>query len=230
MLAWMWRAGVGTALLSALVVSGCGGDDDARVDAGAGPVDAATRDAGGGGTDAATTTDGGGGGTDAAATTDGGGGGGDAGNLDAGRTDGGGPGVDAGPAGDAGAATDAGPRPDGAVVAVICGGLAGGTCAASAFCDYPDGSMCGADDSTGVCTPRPMVCTRIFDPACGCDGMDYSNPCTAQAAGTDVAYMGMCTTSTGDCRTMGCAAGETCNICRGPGGGVWICLPAGTVC
>jgi hypothetical protein len=66
------------------------------------------------------------------------------------------------------------------------------TCEPTEFCDYDPAAMCGATDATGICAPRPMGCPDLFDPVCGCDGRDYSNSCDANAAGTDVAYAGMC--------------------------------------
>lgn len=220
MLRSTWRVGVTLAACAALAGAGCGGDDDARVDAGTAPVDASARDGGGGGGDAGPALDAAGTPADAAAMDSGSGG-------DAG----GGGGDDASVPPDSGTTPtpDSGPRADASMIAPPCGGIFGVLCPATHFCDYPDTSMCGAGDVMGVCTTRPEICSRIYDPVCGCDGMDYSNPCTAQAAGTDVAYAGMCST-TADCRTAGCASGETCNLCRGAGGGVWVCLGPGTVC
>lgn len=46
--------------------------------------------------------------------------------------------------------------------------------------------------SAGVCTARPRACMREFAPVCGCDGVDYPNRCSANAAGVDVARDGDC--------------------------------------
>ena len=67
-----------------------------------------------------------------------------------------------------------------------CGGLAGLTCRADEWCDYPDNS-CGAFDSLGTCQPRPTSCTFEIDPQCGCDGTMHDNTCFANMAGFDVA-------------------------------------------
>ena len=67
----------------------------------------------------------------------------------------------------------------------VCGGLRGATCEADEFCDFPN-DRCGAADVTGVCRPRPDVCTEEYDPACGCDDQRYSNVCMAHRAGVDV--------------------------------------------
>ncbi|HJL15523.1 MAG TPA: hypothetical protein RMH99_07710 [Sandaracinaceae bacterium LLY-WYZ-13_1] len=74
-----------------------------------------------------------------------------------------------------------------------CGGFGGATCDEDEVCDYPDGSSCGGDDSTGVCIPRPDGCPEpVCRPVCGCDGDTYCSPCDAHANGTDVANEGAC--------------------------------------
>lgn len=78
-----------------------------------------------------------------------------------------------------------------------CGGFAGlASCLAGEYCDYPDGSFCGGDDSPGLCAPRPTECP---DPSgsevCGCDGESYLSDCWARLAGTDVHEPGACVTT-----------------------------------
>lgn len=107
-----------------------------------------------------------------------------------------------------------------------CGGAAGATCASTEWCDVADGAAC---DASGVCRPRPTVCPDYYSPTCGCDGTTYSNPCDAEAAGTDVAYPGACATPA-DCRSLGCSAGATCSACLTATGVGWVCLPSGAVC
>jgi hypothetical protein len=52
--------------------------------------------------------------------------------------------------------------------------------------------MCGRADGPGVCAPIPELCTREFNPQCGCDGMTYSNPCQAARASVSIDYAGTC--------------------------------------
>ncbi|WP_457941208.1 Kazal-type serine protease inhibitor family protein [Mesorhizobium sp. 10J20-29] len=73
-----------------------------------------------------------------------------------------------------------------------CGGLQGLQCPSSAYCKYEPDAQCGAADQTGVCQPRPEVCTDQYDPVCGCDGQTYSNACYAAREGVSVASTGEC--------------------------------------
>ncbi|MBT5030869.1 MAG: Kazal domain-containing protein [Proteobacteria bacterium] len=74
----------------------------------------------------------------------------------------------------------------------ICGGLAGFQCGnENQVCIFPVNS-CNVADGFGACMDRPEVCTAVFDPVCGCDGMTYSNSCAATAAGISVNSAGAC--------------------------------------
>jgi hypothetical protein len=61
-------------------------------------------------------------------------------------------------------------------------------CEMGEFCQKPDGECSGI----GECARRPEMCAQMHQPVCGCDGMDYSNPCVAAAAGTSVDKPGTC--------------------------------------
>jgi hypothetical protein len=120
------------------------------------------------------------------------------------------------------APTDAGIDPD-----------AGTRCARNTDCaagEYCNGDSCGG--TAGTCAPIPDHCDTIVDPVCGCDGIDYVNPCGAAAASTRVAYRGMCPgpdAGPGDCvDNSACAAGEFCSGigCATPG----MCIARPTVC
>src|SRR5688572_4878241 len=73
-----------------------------------------------------------------------------------------------------------------------CGGIAGKTCAASEYCDYNQDN-CGANDTLGVCKPRPEACDNIYSPVCSCAGTVAGNDCEAYATGQDLSSAGGCT-------------------------------------
>jgi len=65
-------------------------------------------------------------------------------------------------------------------------------CAYSEFCEFPPGDCGWDDDSTGICTLRPMECSLIYDPVCGCNGITYSNDCLRQSDGAALLHRGVC--------------------------------------
>ncbi|HEV8324242.1 MAG TPA: hypothetical protein VG389_21675 [Myxococcota bacterium] len=138
-------------------------------------------------------------------------------------TDGGGAATDGGGSGtDGGLSTDAGGG-------AVCGGFTGATCAATEYCDYPDGA-CGAADGSGTCQPRPTGCDTVFDPVCACDGTVYDNDCIAAAAGVDVSTLGNCTPPPGDfsCGSRFCTLGaQYCYHLIDDTGmpDTWTCMP-----
>ena len=73
-----------------------------------------------------------------------------------------------------------------------CGGFAGQTCTDDEYCAYEEGQLCGAADASATCEQRPQACDLVLDPVCGCDGLDYSNGCAANAAGVGILHSGEC--------------------------------------
>ena len=68
-----------------------------------------------------------------------------------------------------------------------------GGCNSNADCSEAD--YCFSEegcDAPGTCQEKPQLCTREFNPVCGCDGRTYGNPCLAAAAGVNVVSQGAC--------------------------------------
>uniref|UniRef100_UPI004056C584 Kazal-type serine protease inhibitor family protein n=1 Tax=Candidatus Electronema sp. TaxID=2698783 RepID=UPI004056C584 len=74
----------------------------------------------------------------------------------------------------------------------VCGGLLNVLCPADQYCQYGPDANCGIADMTGICQPKPEVCTKDYVPVCGCDDTTYGNACTAAAAGVSVKHQGEC--------------------------------------
>ncbi len=67
-------------------------------------------------------------------------------------------------------------------------------CSKFEFCEKKLGT-CGLKVA-GVCTQRPLTCSPIKDPVCGCDGQTYLNACEAEQAGVNIGYLGSCRATT----------------------------------
>jgi hypothetical protein len=73
-----------------------------------------------------------------------------------------------------------------------CDGIAAIQCDEGLWCEHPAG-QCKMSDAAGKCIKAPEVCTQDYNPVCGCDGETYGNQCMANAAKTQVDYVGECT-------------------------------------
>lgn len=81
--------------------------------------------------------------------------------------------------------------PSEGVKPVQCGGSASVACETNQFCKFSDGS-CGEADGFGECTDKPEMCTKIYQPVCGCDGKTYASSCVANSTGHSVKHEGAC--------------------------------------
>ena len=110
-----------------------------------------------------------------------------------------------------------------------CGGVLDVVCPKGTVCDY-GGCATGA---SGICTPVPAMCDKVYKPQCGCDGRTWGNSCARLLAGAPLSYEGECAFG-----TKGCAMGEAgvcgkSSHCAGPLGlclGKATCAPKPTLC
>jgi hypothetical protein len=81
-------------------------------------------------------------------------------------------------------------------------------CREDAYCAKEPG-RCAA---RGSCAPRPSACPDNVEPVCGCNGVTYSNPCDAAAAGASIAHRGECSPVCGGIAGIPCDEGEFCDL------------------
>ena len=87
----------------------------------------------------------------------------------------------------------------------------------------------GACGREGVCTTVPESCERTRDPVCGCDGVNYNNPCNAAQAMQSINNTGTC--GPPPCYSNAdCAATSYCSKAIGDCGGVGTCKARPTLC
>src|SRR5689334_24881667 len=73
----------------------------------------------------------------------------------------------------------------------VCGGIVGLACDAGLWCETRAG-FCHGADIQGTCVRVPEVCTRIYQPVCGCDGKTYGNDCDRRAMKVAKDHDGAC--------------------------------------
>jgi uncharacterized protein DUF6748/Kazal-type serine protease inhibitor-like protein len=120
--------------------------------------------------------------------------------------------------------------------AQACGSRGLPQCDTGEFCNFPPDAMCGRADAPGACVERPEVCTDVFAPVCGCDGLTHASACAANAAGVSVDFEGPCEPEPQVCGTilgLTCDKGEFCDFGVGQcnvSDAAGVCQPRPVLC
>jgi hypothetical protein len=110
-----------------------------------------------------------------------------------------------------------------------CGTFPGGFCDDGLYCSRPEGT-CRLLGGTGICAVIPEVCSREFNPVCGCDGTTFANPCEAARAQATIDYTGECSTTRGCFSNDDCLGAGYCAFNPGTCGGEGACAEIPFIC